>query len=130
MLKKAKIAGFLLSVIIFLSGCVLVQKGPQLRTLRELEDSQRRMELYIQKKEANLKRLLEDIEENRLQPGLSYGDFISSYGRPVLEKSFDRQDLTKELLYRRPTQYFNTKKVYLYFDQNLNLSHWQLQLPN
>lgn len=66
--------------------------------------------------------LLKDIEADKLKPGLEKRAVLARYGQPVLE--FPADDQTEKLLYRHPVKYFDSPKVYLYFDSNQKLAKW------
>jgi hypothetical protein len=117
---------FLLISFIFLSsGCALFTKAPQLLTLKRLGDNQKLMERDIEKKKKNLTKLINDIKADKLKKGTSYNRCIRIYGEPVLEKLTAKDSEEKRLLYRHPTEYFDTDKVYLYFNQQLELVAWK-----
>ncbi|MCF7870146.1 MAG: hypothetical protein K9L69_02795 [Candidatus Omnitrophica bacterium] len=117
---------FLLINFIFLfSGCALFTKAPQLLTLKRLGDSQKLMEGDIEKKKKNLAKLINDIRADKLKKGIAYNRFIRLYGEPVLEKSISKDSKEKRLLYRHPIKYFDTDKVYLYFNQEAKLIAWE-----
>ncbi len=127
--KKIKFTLYFFSFLLVLTslGCTLYKKAPQLRTLKSLAQSQQEMSLYVEEKEANFVRLTKDIQAGRLAEMTSYEEIIAYYGEPVLRRNFQKEGLAKELLYRHPTEYFDTDKVYLYFDSNLKLDSWIYQ---
>jgi hypothetical protein len=106
------------------NGCALFTKAPQLLTLKRLGDSQKLMERDVEKKKKNLAKLMDDIKTDKLKKGTSYNRFIRLYGKPILEKLIDKDTKEKKLLYRHPIEYFDTDKVYIYFDQQ-QLSAWK-----
>ncbi|MCF7917051.1 MAG: hypothetical protein K9L61_04665 [Candidatus Omnitrophica bacterium] len=113
-------------VLIFLGqGCALFTKAPQLLTLKRLGDNQKQMQRYVDKKKKYLAKLINDIEAHKLKKGTSYKRFLRSYGEPVLEKEIQKEGSQKRLLYRNPVQYFNTDKVYVYFNPQLELIAWK-----
>lgn len=114
-------------ILIFSQGCTAVSKLPKLLTLKRLGDSQKHMERYIQTKKQHLAKLIQDIEAGRLNSGLTHQEFIAAYGEPVLYLESEPADRGKTLLYRHPTQYFDTDRVYVYFDQDLILDSWDYQ---
>ncbi len=118
---------FIFLSLTLLQGCALFTKAPQLLTLKRLGDSQKQMELGVEAKKKNLAKLINDIEADKLAKGLPFKKFISRYGEPVLEKEAGEGSLMKKLLYRHPLEYFNTDKVYIYFDQRLELVAWKYE---
>jgi hypothetical protein len=116
-----------IALITILGGCAFFNKAPQLLTLKRVSNSQKQMERCVEKKKNYLKKLIKDINTNRLKKGITYRRFIKLYGEPVLEKDSDKKNIKKRLLYRHPTEYFNTDKVYLYFDRLDKLVSWKYQ---
>ncbi|MFO8053499.1 MAG: hypothetical protein R6U54_06045 [Candidatus Omnitrophota bacterium] len=117
-----------ISLTTIFGGCALFTKAPQLLTLKRLSTSQKMMEKDIAKKKKNLEKLINDIEADKIKKGTSYKRFIRLYGKPVLEKVVNKENKEnkeKRLLYRHPTEYFNTDKVYVYFDQKSKLIAWK-----
>lgn len=98
------------------SGC-----GQAIGTLKSLDAGQQEMsrEVYAQRREFDL--LLSDIKEKRLKAGISIGEFIKTYGEPILE---EQQASGLRLLYRYPLEFFGAKKAYVYFDEHSRLSKW------
>lgn len=127
MIKPVLFLFFIFLSLTLLQGCALFTKAPQLLTLKRLGDSQKQMELDVEAKKKNLEKLIKDIEADKLERGLSFKKFISRYGEPVLEKEVKKGGRMKKLLYRHPVEYFNTDKVYLYFDSNLELAAWKYE---
>ncbi len=117
---------FLFLILIFLlPGCALFTKAPQLLTLKRLGDNQKQMQKYVAKQKKYLEKLINDIEVKKLEKGTGYNRFIRIYGEPVLEKNIKKGDFRKRLLYRNPVEYFDTDKVYIYFNHQLELVAWK-----
>lgn len=120
---------FCLAALFVFQGCALISKAPQLLTLKRLGDSQDQMARYIEKQKKNLNKLISDVNDGKLHKGLSYQEIITAYGGPVLswDRDPEQKGISKELLYRHPTEYFDTDRIYLYFGQDLKLSGWDYQ---
>lgn len=101
MKKLFLIGGFLF----LLSGC-----SQPLRTLMALGHEQEAQQKLVAQENANFKRLWNDVTRGRLKPGVTQQEILNRYGAPVLEQG-------RTFLYRRPTEYFATPKVYLDFDE-------------
>lgn len=100
-----------------LSGCSKVKHVDQLLTLKGLADEQARIGAYVQEQDQNFERMLAEVKAGTLDEYLNKKEIRHAFGDPV----FTRQEMTegKEFevwLYRYATQYFGSKKVYLYFD--------------
>ncbi|MBD3264283.1 MAG: hypothetical protein GF375_04185 [Candidatus Omnitrophica bacterium] len=115
-----------LILFFLLSGCSLYQKSKALMTLKRLGDSQQQMEKYIEEQEKLFDRLVEDIKEDRLKTGLSIEEVNRLYGDPVLKREApSSQPFSTILLYRYPTRYFDSDRVYLQFDSSGILVGWE-----
>ncbi len=111
---------FILTVLTFtLSGC-----GKSMNLLLEInkEDKAMKHDIAVGAKRFDL--LLKDIEADKLKSGLDKKNILARYGQPVLE--FGADDQTEKLLYRHPLKYFDSPKVYLYFDSNQKLAKWDI----
>lgn len=108
----------LLLVFIFISGC-----GQGIRALKRVNAEQEAQHRDVAAQSSKFKLLLEHIESDSLEPGLSSQKIINTYGDPILEKEIDGQ---KRLLYREPLEYNPNQKVYLYLDQEDKLVAFEL----
>jgi hypothetical protein len=111
----------LLTAVIFLFGC-----SPNMQLLLKVneEDNALKKEIITAHKRFDL--LLKDIKHAKLKLGISKKEVFSRYGQPVLESVSDDQEMLVRLLYRYPTKFFGSTKVYLYFDANEKLVKWEL----
>jgi uncharacterized protein YehS (DUF1456 family) len=114
--------------ILGISGCAAMNNLDELMALKSVADSQKDIEEYLKKQESGFKKLLDDIKSNRLKQGVSKKYILETYAEPVLTKK-DTQDkaIQEILLYRYPTQYFKSERIYLYLDKDFRLSKWQLK---
>lgn len=110
---------FILTVLaFFLSGC---GKSMQLLLEVDKEDKSIKRDICVGAKRFDL--LLKDIEAGRLKIGMDKKAVLTRYGEPVLEFPEDNQ--AEKLLYRHPLKYFDSPKVYLFFDSNRKLARWE-----
>ena len=126
MINRFLILSLLVAFSIF--GCAFLPEG--LMTLKRAGDSQKQISKYLTKQGKLFDKLLADVKRERLKPGISQKRVISAYGSPVLIKASRQPPVVEIFLYRRPTEYFNSEKVYLYFDQAAKLIHLEHELPN
>ena len=110
-------------VSFFLSGCFFLPEG--LKTLKSFGDSQERIEAYLIKQTRLFNELLNDLNQEALEPGISKNKFIYTYGEPILLKEVDNPSGGLVLFYRHPTEYFKSDRVYFYFDQEERLVRWE-----
>jgi hypothetical protein len=114
-------------LILTLSGCAVINNLDGISALKELGNNQREKEIYIEKQEKSFNKLKEDVKNNQLRKGMPQGTVLSIYGKPVLCKTISNKERSGEVfLYRHPTDYFSSDKIYLYFDQNKLLDSWNL----
>ena len=112
----------IISLLVIFSGCAAVRNPTQMKTLLKLNSSQKQMHSYVTKQERGFKRLCSDIDRKRLKVGLSQREVVSLYEEPVLEREVKGKI---QWLYRHPTEYFNSDRVYLYFDSSDVLVGWE-----
>jgi hypothetical protein len=100
----------------------------ELLTLKSISDSQRDIDIYLKKQEKGFKKLADDINNGRLHKGVSRKYIIDTYYEPVLAKKVDDDSGVKEiLLYRDPTEYFQSDRIYLSFNNRGRLVSWELK---
>ena len=115
-------------LIFAVAGCAVINKYDGVMTLKRFGDEQKQIENYLKKQEALFYRLKSDIESNKLTKGITKRNILSTYGNPIFSrKLIDNEELREVLLYRHPTEYFSTDKVYLYFDEKQNLCLWKFE---
>ncbi|MBU2251355.1 MAG: hypothetical protein KKH25_03785, partial [Candidatus Omnitrophica bacterium] len=106
----------ILAALVFnLSGCLFKENIEGLLTLKQLGKNQKYIERSIKAQERLFRKLTADIKKDKLKLGIPVESFLRSYGEPVVSK--DIPSLGKRFLYRHPTNYFDSDKVYIYFDR-------------
>jgi hypothetical protein len=109
-----------------LAGCFALSHREEITFLQDLAENQNRMQAYVKEEERLFSELVSDIENNRLKSGTPESRVASLYGEPISCRT-QGEDKIKELcVYRRPVQNYPADLVYLYFDENKNLSGWQV----
>lgn len=125
MLKKMSL---LCVLLIFLSGCAILEHKDQLLTLKSLGDDQARQKQFINRQENKFKLLLYDVNKGVLKKGATRKYILSRYGEPISIKEIKDDPLIwEQFAYRHPEQFFNSEKVYLFFDKNQALVEWLYQ---
>lgn len=121
MFSRFLLLGYL--IVAVLGGCVVL--SDELQTLKDVGKSQVQINVYVRKQNRRFLKLLKYYKKGRLKIGISKAWIISAYGQPILVKSLD-DNLAKEVfLYRHPTNYFKSDKIYLYFDKSDKLVRWK-----
>ena len=119
----------IICIILFSSqGCIFFNK--EIMTLKRAGDSQKQISSYIKKQVKLFDKLVGDLKNDKLKPGVSKSSIISIYGDPVLITKKPAPLYGEVLLYRHPTEFFNSDKVYLYFDGDWILIGWEYEPAN
>ncbi len=113
-------------ILFAMSGCFFLPES--LKTLKSVGDSQEEIEAYLEQQAEFFDKLLFDLKSDALEPGISKGKFIRIYGEPVLSKKVTGPLKGARLLYRHPTEYFKSDRVYFYFDEKEKLVRWEYKL--
>ena len=116
-------------VIVLLCGCAKVAHLNELLTLKRVADSQKQIEIYLAKQERGFNKLNEDIKNKVLVKGQLKRSIIAKYSEPVLTKVPEPENagIKEILLYRHPTNYFKSDRIYLYFDNGNKLISWKVE---
>jgi hypothetical protein len=115
---------FIYCLVVFM-GCAFKENIDGLLALKSIGEAQRNIEQTLARQDRFFNKLLKDIKDGKIKTGMSERAIIDRYGEPVLSrKSPDNASVTI-FLYRHPTQYFSSNKVYLYFDKSRRLNRWE-----
>lgn len=116
-------------IVILLCGCAKITHLNELLTLKRASDNRAQIESYLAKQERGFNTLSDDIKNNRLKQGQLKRYIIANYSDPVLTKEPGPENpgIKDILLYRHPTNYFNSDRIYLYFDNANRLVSWELK---
>ena len=112
-------------ILFGLQGCIFLNK--EIMVLKRAGDSQKQISSYIKKQAKLFGKLVDDLNEDRLKPGVSKRSIINLYGDPVLVTKKPAPLYGEVLLYRHPTEFFNSDKVYMYFDGDWILIGWEYE---
>lgn len=107
-----------------LLGCFSREKAQAINTLRDIAEERAAQEVVIRSERKQYQLLLKAIEGGVLRKGLSESDVRKLYGEPLIEKP---QRGGKTLVFSDPSNYIGKDKVYIYFDQNNELSSWEVR---
>ncbi|MBN3040925.1 MAG: hypothetical protein JW867_07340 [Candidatus Omnitrophica bacterium] len=118
---KVRFIFYFFLFIFAISGCSSWQG---LMTLKHYGDSQEEINLYVQRQEKLFFKLIEDLKSGKLKAGISKDRFIRLYGDPVLSDIDESSPDAEVLLFRHPTDFFKSDRVYAYFDQSEKLMSW------
>ena len=118
-LKKISI---LFIVLFVCAGCARVKRIDQLLTLKDLADEQAVMSQYIEEQDQKFELMLNEARTGTLDQYLNKQRILTAFGDPVFVKHVKEDDQELESwLYRYSTEFFDSEKIYLYFDADNNL---------
>ena len=102
------------------AGCRVLGNARQLLVLKDVSKSQDQIKKYLSRQEELFYKLVEDVKAGRLETGAKYSWVVKQYGDPVFCR--DAENYSKKCLFRKPTDYFSSDKVYLYFTEQEKLA--------
>ncbi len=112
--------------MIFLSGCAKLSHLQQLLTLKAYSQDKDRQAAYIEAQDQRFEELLKVVKTDALNQYPDQESFLENFGDPVFVKDVVREGRSYRLwLYRYAKRFFDSDKVYLYFDKNEKLHHWK-----
>ena len=115
---------FLFMSVFVLAGCAH-GRWERLMTLKSLGSEQKDIHAYIEEQDTKFEALLTAVRGDALKKYAGSEAIKALYGEPIYVKRVDRQGgVQKEWLYRYATQFFDSEKVYLYFDREDSLVDW------
>jgi hypothetical protein len=128
-LTKSIVNLFCWIIVLFMSGCVLLEKYEQIQVLRQLDRSQQELERYVKIQKNKFRLLVNDIQANQVKPFSTVREIIARYGDPIfINKIIAPKDLiTKVMLYRDQLTAFSSLRIYLYFYEFDCLAYWEYQ---
>ncbi|MBI5415471.1 MAG: hypothetical protein HZA29_01515 [Candidatus Omnitrophica bacterium] len=114
----------LMFIVVLLTGCAKLQYMDQLLTLKAVSDEQTQMGKEIERQDARFERLVAAVEEGSIGKYKDQKSVQHSFGDPVYVTQADGLDVW---VYRYAAQFFDSPKVYLYWDQSGQLVQWKYE---
>ncbi|MEW6008837.1 MAG: hypothetical protein AB1629_04300 [Candidatus Omnitrophota bacterium] len=111
---------------ILLCALLLASCSQNLKLLLQINNEDKVLKRDLRLEERGFSLLLHDLKQDKLKLGTLKKDIIARYGHPILEFPLQTESAVEKLLYRYPTKYFDSEKVYLYFDNNNELTDWDI----
>ena len=109
-------------IILVFSGCAKAKHLDQLLTLKGLADEQAKMNQYVEKQDQKFELMLSEVQAGTLELYLNKRKIVRAFGNPIHVKHVNKNDQELESwLYRYSTKFFDSEKIYLYFDPDDNL---------
>lgn len=121
---------FRILVLMFLSllfaGCAKLAHMDQLLTLKAVSDEQAQMGKEIKRQDAKFERLVAAVEEGSISKYKDQKSVTGQFGPPIFTEKVEEAGQPLEVwVYRYAAQFFDSPKVYLYWDQIGNLVRWE-----
>ena len=109
--------------VFFLSGCSAVSHLDELLTLKAVGNEQTQMDNQVERQNKLFKILVEAVQKETFPQNYpTKVKIVKKFGEPIFSRPEKKNDQDLELcLYRKATEYFDSDKVYLYFDSSGNL---------
>lgn len=108
-----------------LSGCAKLAHMQELLTLKAYSEEKDQQVELVRGQDERFQKLIQLAESKGLGPYTTQESFLKEFGAPVLKKSVVKEEQPlEEWLYRYSTEYFDSPKVYLYFDETGALQRW------
>lgn len=112
----------LLGITLAVSGCSTATHVNELLTLKRMGEEQAENQKIIAAQDENFEKMLNDYQTEDWGKITTKKGFIKEYGNPVIWKKEIVDDKHVDVwLYRYATQYFDSSKIYLYFDEKNKL---------
>lgn len=100
-------------------GCSAAGKIDELLTLKNMSDSQKLMEEDVKAEDQRFEAMLNEFGTAQWKNYTAKTHFLEHFGQPIVIKHKDYQDrLTEIWVYRYSTRFFDSPKIYLYFDDS------------
>ena len=119
---------YLLIGTMLLSGCASSGRMERLLTLKALANEQKNLNAYIEEQDKKFESLLEAARKGAIDQYVDRESIKKNFGDPVYVKQVEHNgESQEEWLYRYVTKFFDSEKVYLYFNGEGKLVKWKKQ---
>ncbi|MBP9854394.1 MAG: hypothetical protein KBD53_05975 [Candidatus Omnitrophica bacterium] len=119
---------FFLMTFVFYSGCTKLGYAPEIVTLQKLSHTQEITDKYVDHQEELFKEMKVEIANGQFDQYKNSTQIEKKFGEPAFVKPLESEDDNKEMwIYRRPVNYSDSDKVYLYFDGKGQLLSYKLE---
>ncbi|HCI44939.1 MAG TPA: hypothetical protein DE315_05355 [Candidatus Omnitrophica bacterium] len=109
-----------------LAGCAKLQHLDQLLTLKAVSDEQTQMGKEIERQDARFERLVAAVEEGSIGGYKDQKSVTGQFGPPIFTETVQEDGRPLEVwVYRYAARFFDSPKVYLYWDQAGQLVRWE-----
>ena len=114
-----------MGVLSFVPGCAKLEHLDQLLTLKDMSEEGDRLDRYVKSQDKKFEALMEAVKTNSIKNYSTKRKVMETFGDPIFGEKIKSGDMELErLLYRYAKGFFNSPKVYLYFDNKNELAKW------
>ena len=115
-------------VLLFFTGCAKLAHMDQLLTLKGLSDEQTQMGKEIKHQDAKFERLVAEVREGTISRYKKQESVSGTFGAPVFTEKVAEGGRPLEVwVYRYAARFFDSPKVYLYWNQAGELVQWKYE---
>ncbi|MGE0267976.1 MAG: hypothetical protein AB7S78_05935 [Candidatus Omnitrophota bacterium] len=119
---------FTIVIAVVLTGCAKLGHMPQLITLKKLSDDQTVTDQYVDGQEERFKRMRQEMDAGSFGRYTDKNQILAEFGEPVFIKVPEQGSGNAEMwMYRRPVNYSDSDKVFIYFDGKGQLLSYKLE---
>lgn len=120
----------LIFIPFFLAGCTKLAHLDQLLTLKDLSTEQEEMARDIKRRDAQFERLVAAVQEGTIRAYKSQKSVSRKFGPPIYVRHIEEEGRRLDVwVYRYAAQFFDSPKVYLYWDESRYLVRWKYDEP-
>lgn len=112
------------------AGCAKIAHLDQLLTLKAMGDEGDKQEKLVTKQDKEFKELLTAVESDQITTYKNKKQVRRAFGDPIYTKTAPYEGVEREVwMYRYAVKFFDSDKVYIYFDEQGNTLHWEVIHP-
>ena len=116
----------LIFILSFSAGCAKLQHLDQLLTLKAVSDEQTQMGKEIERQDARFDNLVAAVQEGSISKYKDQKSVTGQFGPPIFTETVQEDGRPLEVwVYRYAARFFDSPKVYLYWDQAGQLVRWE-----
>jgi len=113
-------------IVMFSAGCAKLANMQELLTLKAYSDEQEGQEEYVKEQDVKFEKLLAVVKSGDIENYFTQTQITKAFGEPVFRREAERDGVAAEVwLYRYAIRFFDSDKVYLYFNEEKKLKDWE-----
>ncbi len=120
------VVAFIFLLCVSLCGCCILSHMNELIVLKRFAAGQEEISTLIQQQEQAFSRVIEAVKSGQMGMYKDKDSIMKTFGHPVFSRTKIKDGTPCEVwLYRHPIKYFNSAKVYIFFNKNGKLKEWK-----